>query len=236
MTQNVFRRVEKKYLMDEAAYRALMLRIRPALIPDAFFTYTICNIYYDTEDDALVRNSIEKPAYKEKLRLRSYGIPKPEDKVFLEIKKKYDGVVYKRRTEFSLKEAERYLITGEHRGRDGLILHELDYFLSFYRPVPKLYLAYDRDAYTGREDRELRITLDTSIRSRTEALQLGAGDWGRELLPSGYRLMEVKTAAALPLWLVRALNECEIYPVSFSKYGNIYKKNMQEERSVRACV
>ncbi len=236
MTQNVFRRVEKKYLMDEAAYRALMLRIRPALIPDAFFTYTICNIYYDTADDALVRSSIEKPAYKEKLRLRSYGTPRPEDRVFLEIKKKYDGVVYKRRTEFALKEAEQYVRTGEHGDSGGQILHELDYFLSFYRPVPKLYLAYDREAYTSRGDRELRITFDASIRSRTEALRLGAGDWGRELLPAGYRLMEVKTASALPLWLVRALSECKLYPVSFSKYGNIYKENIQEERSVRACV
>ena len=236
MAQNVFRRVEKKYLLNESEYRALLLRIRTELVPDAFFTYTICNIYYDTADDALVRSSIEKPAYKEKLRLRSYGTPRPEDKVFLEIKKKHDGVVYKRRTAFALKEAEHYVRTGDHGSRNGQILHELDYFLSFYRPVPKLYLAHDREAYTSREDSELRITFDTSIRSRTEALRLGAGDWGKELLPAGYRLMEVKTCAALPLWLAHALSECRIYPVSFSKYGNIYKENVLEERSVCACV
>ena len=151
MAQNVFRRVEKKYVLDDAAYRALMLRIRPQLRQDAFFSYPICNIYYDTMDDALVRISIEKPAYKEKLRLRSYGTPKPGDKVFLELKKKYCGTVYKRRAEFTLKEAERYVKTGDHGSRDGQILHELDYFLSFYHPVPKLYLAYDREAYVGQD-------------------------------------------------------------------------------------
>ena len=236
MAQNVFRRVEKKYVLDDAAYCALMLRIRPQLRQDAFFFYPICNIYYDTMDDALVRSSIEKPAYKEKLRLRSYGTPKPGDKVFLELKKKYCGTVYKRRAEFTLKEAERYVKTGDHGSRDGQILHELDYFLSFYHPVPKLYLAYDREAYVGREDNDLRITFDTSIRSRAEALRLHAGDWGKQLLPAGYRLMEVKTTASLPLWLTHALSECNIYPVSFSKYGNIYKENVLIERSVYACV
>lgn len=236
MAQNVFRRVEKKYLMDEASYRTLMLRVRSELVPDAFSTYTICNIYYDTADDALIRRSIEKPAYKEKLRLRSYGTPKPEDRVFLEIKKKYDGVVYKRRAEFALQDAERYIRTGDHGNRNSQILHELDYFLSFYHPVPKLYLAYDREAYVGLTDRALRVTFDTSIRSRAEALSLNAGDWGKELLPEGYRVMEVKTTTALPLWLVHALNGCKIYPISFSKYGNIYKVGLLEERSVRACV
>ncbi len=236
MAQNVFRRVEKKYVLDDAAYRALMLRIRPQLRQDTFFSYPICNIYYDTMDDTLVRSSIEKPAYKEKLRLRSYGTPKPEDRVFLELKKKYCGTVYKRRAEFTLREAERYVATGDHGSRDGQILNELDYFLSFYHPVPKLYLAYDREAYVGREDNDLRITFDTSIRSRTEALRLHAGDWGKHLLPAGFRLMEVKTTSALPLWLTHALSECNIYPVSFSKYGNIYKENILTERSVCACV
>ena len=236
MAQNVFRRVEKKYLMDEASYRALMMRIRPELTPDAFFTYTICNIYYDTADDTLVRSSIERPAYKEKLRLRSYGTPGPEDRVFLEIKKKCDGVVYKRRAEFAFHEAERYVRTRHYGDPKGQIIHELDYFLSFYHPAPKLYLAYDREAYAGLANRELRVTFDTSIRSRTEALYLDAGDWGKELLPAGYRLMEVKTAAALPLWFVHALSGCKLYPVSFSKYGNIYKESLREERSVHARV
>ncbi len=236
MAKNVFQRVETKYLLDDAACRALLTRIRLDITPDAFGRYTICNVYFDTPDSALVRNSIEKPVYKEKLRLRSYGTPKPDDKVFLELKKKYDGVVYKRRVSLPLRDAEQYLKTGRHEGRDGQILHELDYFLRFYAPVPKLYLAYEREAYTGRDDRELRITFDTNIRSRIGALRLSAGDWGEPLLQDGYHLLEIKAAGALPLWLTHALCALQIYPISFLKYGNIYKASISEERSVQLCV
>lgn len=218
----VFRRVEKKYLLNEEQYRALLQKIETFLVPDHYAKYTICNIYYDTDRYDLIRRSTEKPLYKEKLRLRSYGVPEPTDKAFIEIKKKYSGVVYKRRVKCTLEEAERYLNTGEKPENGGQILKEIDYFMNFYRPVPKLYLAYDREAYSGAKDPSLRITFDRNIRSRESDLTLSAGDAGKLLLEKGTCLMEIKASFAYPLWLAKALSELALYPISFSKYGKIY--------------
>lgn len=221
----VFKRVEKKYLLTEEQYRALSERLSLSMQQDQYGLHTICNIYYDTDQFELIRASIEKPQYKEKLRLRSYGIPKKEDKVFLEIKKKWKGVVYKRRVSMTLEEAEACLEHGRPLSQEGQIEREIDYFIRFHQPKPKMYIAYDREAYVGREDSTLRITFDQNIRSRTEDLQLEMGDAGKLLLERGSRLMEIKVSQAFPLWLAKALSELEIFPVSFSKYGSIYKKD-----------
>lgn len=222
----VFRRVEKKYLLSTEQYCALMEKITPFIVPDKYARYTICNIYYDTDHFDLIRRSVEKPEYKEKLRLRSYGVPNGEDKAFIEIKKKYKGVVYKRRVKCALREAEQYLRTGQKPENAGQILNEIDYFMKFYHPVPKLYLAYDREAYFAADNPELRITFDRNIRSRETELNLSAGDSGNYLLKEGQYLMEIKAAYAFPLWLVKTLSELEIYPVSFSKYGKIYTNSI----------
>ncbi len=240
MDTNVFRRIEKKYALDSATYKTLMLRIGDRLVPDAYSRYTVCNLYFDTPDWLLARRSIEQPPFKEKLRLRGYGIPAPGDRVFLELKRKVDGIVYKRRESMTLSEAEQYLKTGRHFGC-GQIWNELEYFMGLYRPVPRVYLAYDRKAYTGKEDPSLRITFDTGIRSRTEKLRLGAGDWGEPLGKDGECLMEIKAAGAMPLWLAHALSELSIYPESFSKYGCVYKdslanKTTTQERRAFICV
>ena len=132
--------------------------------------YTICNIYYDTEDNHLIRHSLSKPKYKEKLRLRGYGVPKQEDKVYLEIKKKVNGLVNKRRTKLVLSEAYEFAETRvkpEYKSyMNRQVLNEIDYILKLYKPVPKLYLAYDRKAFFGINNRDLRVTFDTNIRSR----------------------------------------------------------------------
>lgn len=222
----VFQRIEKKYLLKEEQYEKLIQRIEPYMSMDNYGKHTICNIYYDTDSFELIRESIEKPEYKEKLRLRSYGTPKMTDKVYLEIKKKYDGIVYKRRISLTLEEAVNYLEYGIRPLRDCQILREIDYFIQFYRPSTKVFLAYDRVAYFGKEDPEVRLTFDTNIRSRQEDLDLTHGDYGTYLLEKGYHLMEIKVPLAMPMWLSRALSELEIYPVSFSKYGNVYRNDI----------
>lgn len=219
---NVFRRAEKKYLLNPQQYQTLMQRIAPELEADAYGAYTICNIYFDTAHDELIRRSIDKPPYKEKLRLRSYGTPKETDTVFLELKKKWKGIVYKRRACMPLSQA-RALLAGERPEAPNQILREILYFLDFYHPVPRLFLAYDRLAYHGREDQSLRLTVDTHIRSRRQKLDLALGSQGRPLLEQEAYLLEIKTPTALPLWLTQALNALKIYPASFSKYGNVYK-------------
>lgn len=226
----VFQRVEKKYMMSYETYKLFLQQIQAYMQEDQFGLHTICNIYYDTEQDELIRASIEKPRYKEKLRLRSYGIPTSNSKVFLEIKKKYAGIVYKRRCAMTLKEAEYYLDHGIKPKEDSQILRELDYFMKFYHPIPKLYLAYDRRAYFGKDDHNIRMTVDKNIRSRTTQLQLDKGDEGELLLEEGYHLLEIKVPNAYPMWLVEILSNLKLYPVSFSKYGSIYKKSIEKEK------
>jgi SPX domain protein involved in polyphosphate accumulation len=169
-TNYVFKRVEKKYLLTANVYEDLILRLAPFIERDSYGLHTICNIYYDTERYDLIRNSIEKPKYKEKLRLRSYGIPTADSRVFLEIKKKYKGTVFKRREEMTLFETQELLENGSFPEKKSQILNEIEYFLKFYHPEPKLFLAYDREAYSGKEDSSLRITFDRNIRSRTTEL------------------------------------------------------------------
>lgn len=220
----IFQRVEKKYLLSQKMYRTFLHRISPYVTEDQYGKYIICNIYFDTDTYDLVRISNEKPVYKEKLRLRSYGIPGENDTVFLEIKKKYRGVVSKRRVALTMREARKYLKNGLRPGKgDPLawqILNEIEYFINYYRVSPKIYLAYDRQAFCGNS---LRITFDSNIRSRDYDLDLSMGDYGVPLLDDDSCLMEIKALAAFPVWLARILSEMEIFPISFSKYGNVYK-------------
>jgi SPX domain protein involved in polyphosphate accumulation len=168
--------VEKKYLLTKEQYNQLLNRIEPFMLRDKYGLHTICNIYYDTDNYDLIRISSERPIYKEKLRLRSYGIPSEEDTVFLEIKKKYKGTVYKRRISLRLKDAVNYLEHGIKPCCDNQILHEIDYFIDYYKPSGKVFIAYDRTAFYGREDASIRITFDQNIRSRTYDLDLSKGD------------------------------------------------------------
>ncbi|MDE7297294.1 MAG: polyphosphate polymerase domain-containing protein [Lachnospiraceae bacterium] len=227
----VFQRIEKKYMLSQEQYEGILEEIAPYMAVDEYGLSKICNIYFDTETDELVRSSNEKPLYKEKFRLRSYGIPGQEDRVYLEIKRKYNGIVYKRRISLTLREAEDYLLRGVRPEKDSQILREIDYFLKFYQPKPKLYLAYDRTAWYGRQDGEFRMTFDSNIRSRRDHLSLGFGDEAELLYDYAYQLLEIKAAGAYPLWLTRALTRLGIYPVSFSKYGTIYQKE-QAERAI----
>lgn len=221
--KEVFERCEKKYLLSETQYQALMRQLTEHMKTDRYSVHTIGNIYYDTDDFAIIRASIEKPLYKEKLRLRCYGVPKPDTTVFLELKKKFKGIVYKRRAEMTLAQGQRYLKTGEKPAGSGQILNEIDWFLKRYRPGPKVYIAYDRLALFGKEDPELRVTFDRNIRFRDDALDLAKGPWGTPLLESGQVLMEIKLCGAMPLWLANALSELKLFPVTYSKYGVCYK-------------
>lgn len=226
--QNYFKRYEKKYLIDEKQYRDLIALIYCKLEYDRYKKYKICNIYFDTPQFDLIRESIEKPIYKEKLRLRSYGTPDLEDFVFLEIKKKFDGIVYKRRISLPYRQAVDYCINGNLPEQRNQITNEIDWLLSKYQLYPMLYLSYDRLAMRGIEEPELRITFDSNIIWRVNQLDMSKGDFGNVKMPSGQYIMEIKTGGSMPLWLSRALNELAIYPKSFSKYGTIYKEDLFE--------
>ena len=234
MAIEVFNRSEIKYLLTDEMYRKIRPILEDYMEVDAFSRngefYTICNIYYDTDQNDLIRKSIDKPAYKEKLRLRSYGVVRQGDKVYLEIKKKFSGKVNKRRTSMKLEEAYHYMRTREkpvaknYMGRQ--VFREIDYIMNRYPLKPKLYLSYDRNAYFGQEDSGFRVTFDTNILTRREDLGLEMGIYGERLLPQDVWIMEAKAEHALPLWFARMLSEFMIYPASFSKYGKEYQKSV----------
>lgn len=230
-TGMVFSRNEKKYMLNTGQYENMMRAIESYIMPDEYHRYTISNIYYDTGCYGLIANSMQKPKYKEKLRLRSYGVPKADSAVFVEIKKKVCGTVFKRRAQLPLVQAERYLNEGGPLPANSQILREIDYFLSQNKVEPKLYLAYDREAYSATDDPSLRLTFDTGIRSRGYALSLADGDYGEPLYPGGYHLLEIKTGPAIPIWLTQILTGNGIFPISFSKYGKVYTKNFAKEAS-----
>ncbi|MBR6667478.1 MAG: polyphosphate polymerase domain-containing protein [Clostridia bacterium] len=220
-----FRRVEKKYRLTPAQKDALLALIGPRLTPDAHGRNTICSLYLDTPDHLIIRNSIIARTYKEKLRLRSYGTPTMDDLVFLEIKKKFKRVVYKRRERMTLREAMAYIEHGE-KPCDSQIMREIDYAMHFYRsPKPMMLIAYEREAYFDAENPDLRITFDTNVRARDTDCRLENGSHGEYLLPEDVILMEIKTGGAMPVWLAGALSQCGILPGRFSKYGTAYLRN-----------
>lgn len=221
----IFRRVEKKYRLSPAQKDALLSLIGPHLTPDVHGRNTICSLYLDTPDHLIIRNSIIARAYKEKLRLRSYGTPTMDDHVFLEIKKKFKGVVYKRREVMTLREAMAYIEHGE-KPCDSQIMREIDYAMHFYRqPTPRMLIAYEREAYFDNANPDLRITFDTDIRARAADCRLEHGSHGDYLLPEDVIMMEIKTGGAMPVWLAKALSQCGIVPGRFSKYGTAYMRN-----------
>ena len=220
-----FRRVEKKYRLNPAQKDALLSLIGPHLTPDAHGRNTICSLYLDTLDHLIIRNSIIARVYKEQLRRRSYGTPTLDDHVFLEIKKKFKGVVYKRREVMTLREAMAYIEQGT-KPCDTQIMREIDYAMRFYRqPKPMMLIAYEREAYFDAENPDLRITFDTDVRARDTDCRLENGSHGDYLLPEDAILMEIKTGGAMPVWLAQALSTCGILPGKFSKYGTAYLRN-----------
>ena len=221
----IFRRVEKKYRLTPPQKAALLDLISSHLTPDAHGWNTICSLYLDTPDHLIIRNSIIARTYKEKLRLRSYGTPTMDDLVFLEIKKKFKRVVYKRRERMTLREAMAYIEHGE-KPCDSQIMREIDYAMHFYRsPKPMMLIAYEREAYFDAENPDLRITFDTNVRARDTDCRLENGSHGEYLLPEDVILMEIKTGGAMPVWLAGALSQCGILPGRFSKYGTAYLRN-----------
>lgn len=245
MTINAFERQEIKFLLDEARFQAVLPALSPHLRLDRHCEqgqeYSVHNIYYDTADSRVIRRSLEKPYFKEKLRLRSYGAPATsESPVFLELKRKVGSRVSKRRTQLSLAQAGLFLEQGIMPAGAPYItrqvLNEIAVFQSRYPVQPAVYIGYRRIALAGSKDPDLRITFDHHIISRRQELHLGPGRPGRELLPSGQYLMEIKARYSLPVWLARILAQNRIYPASYSKYGQEYKLYMAEQTSRRELL
>lgn len=231
--QDTFKRFEIKYLLNREQKKNLSAVMKQHMTLDEYGRTTICNVYYDTPDSILIRRSLDKPVYKEKLRVRSYGIAKKDGRVFIELKKKYKSVVYKRRISTTQAEAVNYLEHGIKLKECSQITSEIDYFIKYYKNlIPAVYLSYEREAFYGNDDRNLRITFDENILFRTDNISLCERPYGSPVLDENQTLVEIKITSAMPLWLAHALSDNGIYPVSFSKYGRAYMKMQQNNEEL----
>ena len=232
----IFERVEKKYRITVEQASTLVDAIKDKLIPDSHGISTICSLYLDTPNHLLIRNSIDAKAYKEKLRIRSYGTPTIDDKVFLEIKKKLKGIVYKRRVALPLWQVQEYINSG-NPPIASQVMSEIDYAMNFYKhPKPSMLIAYEREAFFVKDDPNVRITFDTGIRFREKNLFLESGTEGTHILPDDAVIMEIKTAGAMPMWLSSVLNSAGIFPSSFSKYGTAYFQTLTNSKGEQTDV
>lgn len=227
--KNTFKRYEKKYMITEEQYKKIMEQLKYYVIKDEFGSYTVCNLYFDTDSYEIIRRSIDRPIYKEKLRVRSYGVPDENDIIFLELKKKYKKEVFKRRILLTVKEFEDYIYRGIHPNESTQILSEIDYYMNMYNPYPRIFIACEREALKGKDDESLRITFDKNIRFREHSLSLLKGTEGTPIIDEDTYLMEIKAEGSMPLWLSHLLNSMNIYPQSFSKYGYCYKNYLNLE-------
>ena len=218
-----FKRYELKYKLTLDQKERLLKIMDDFMELDQYKRTTICNIYYDTEDFRLIRNSIEKPIYKEKLRVRSYGKARESSKVFVELKKKYDSVVYKRRITMGNQAAEMWLTSDENCPVDSQIAQEIEFFRHHYKGIrPQVFLSYEREAYYMKDGSDFRVTFDENIMARRDRLSLTEEAGGTSLLPDGYTLMELKISKGMPLWMADFLAKEKIYKTSYSKYGTYY--------------
>ena len=220
--QTVFKRYELKYMLTHSQKENILEAMQGHMEPDQYGRTTIRNIYFDTENYRIIRRSMEKPAYKEKIRIRSYGQATDDSAVFVELKKKYEDVVYKRRIPLSQQDAMTWICRGTKCPVDTQISREIDYFIGFYGKLkPVVFLSYEREAYYDRTG-DFRVTFDENILCRQTDVNLCLPAYGTPILPEGKVLMELKCTGGIPLWMAKILSRERIYKTTFSKYGIAY--------------
>ena len=222
--QTVFQRYELKFILTCDQKKKVLQAMAPYMALDKYGLTTIRNIYFDTDNYRLVRHSIEKPVYKEKLRIRSYSQADPISPVFVELKKKYESIVYKRRLSLPEAQAMDWVNGGLHYQKETQISDEIDYFITYYQTLhPVVFLSYEREAYYSLCGDDFRITFDDTILCRQEDLSLTSDVWGTSILEDGMVLMEIKCSGGIPLWMTRFLSDEHLYKTSYSKYGTAYQ-------------
>ena len=223
--QTVFKRYELKYMLTPIQMENILEAMSPHMQLDKYGRTTIRNIYFDTDNYRLIRRSIEKPAYKEKLRIRSYSRASADGTVFVELKKKYQKVVYKRRLPLCEADAMSWVCRESPCPVNTQISREIDYFIDFYGKLkPSVFLSYEREAYYDKGGGDFRVTFDDNILCRQTDVNLCSTTYGSPILPEGKVLMELKCSGGIPLWMVEVLSRERIYKTSFSKYGTAYEK------------
>jgi len=235
--QNIFRRREKKYLITSEQGAVLQKLASRYTEIDQQGEYLIRDLYYDTDNWDIICKSTEKPSYKEKLRLRLYGEYNSESQGFLEMKRKLNDIVYKRRIAFPVGELKNRRVSEIVSADGSQISREINYFLQINPVSEKIHIAYKRTAYNGIEGNGLRITFDRDIAFHLYSLNDGCfgennADSGYQILEKTQMLMEIKTTGAIPLWLTGILSENNVFPISFSKFGVCYARHISKWQSL----
>ena len=226
----VMKRYEMKYLLTPEQTQYFKKSVEGHMQIDKFGLTSIASLYYDTPNYRLIRTSIEKPPFKEKIRLRSYGIATDSSPVFLELKRKAYGIVYKRRVQSTLPLVKKFFDGDGDICAGGQINREITTFRDYYETlVPACLIIYDRVAYFE-PGGDLRLTIDHCPRYRYDDLVLTKDMQGTPLLPEGSTILEVKVQQAVPLWLSEILTRGRIYKGSFSKYGEAYRQQLLKMR------
>lgn len=234
--QDVFKRYELKYVITKEQKEKLLKTMELYMGLDKYGRTIIRNIYFDTDTYRLARRSIERPTYKEKLRIRSYQQADPGSLVFIELKKKYQSVVYKRRISMYEKDAMNWVCDGVSCKTNTQIASEIEYFLHYYENLrPVVFLSYEREAFYSKSGEDFRVTFDENILCREEEVSLESDIWGESLLKDGMVLMEIKTPRGIPMWMIHVLSEEHIYKTSFSKYGTAYEKMIYPKFHEKKC-
>ena len=234
--QMTFKRYELKYLLNKKEKEEILLAMKPHMKLDDYGRTVIRNIYFDTENFRLIRRSLEKPVYKEKLRIRSYKPVQITDPVFVEIKKKYKSVVYKRRLLLPEKTVLESFRTGAPLPVCSQIGHEIQYFREYYKNLqPSVFLSYEREAFYSLDGSDFRVTFDENILYRRNDISLGSEIYGHPLLGKQQTLMEIKTSGGIPLWMSETLTKHHLYKTSFSKYGSAYQRMMEAAMQGEYC-
>jgi hypothetical protein len=223
-----FQRYEQKYLLNGFQYHAVLSIMDGFACPDEYGQSTVYSIYYDNDNFEIAGKVSVKSVYKEKLRLRSYGIPRAGDTVYLELKKKINGLSYKQRIPLPFTGTAHYFDFKPANVHHNYILNEIQWFLHSYNPFPQFMISYDRLAFRGLENSALRITFDSNIRCGTAGLDFSQSPRGTLLLDNDTRLMEIKVDTSIPLSLSGHLADLNIFPVSFSKYRKAYEILLNE--------
>lgn len=222
--QTIFKRYEFKYMINTEQKAKILDAMSPYMQPDKYGRVTVRNIYFDTDNYLLIRRSIDKPVYKEKLRIRTYSKAESDSKVFVELKKKYKSVVYKRRVAMPQNESMNWVCGKASCSKQTQITNEIDYFINLYKTLrPAVFLSYEREAYESLDGSDFRVTFDDTILCRQNDFSLTSEVYGTPILEGGMSIMEIKCSGGIPLWMTEALTRERIFKTSFSKYGTAYK-------------
>jgi len=229
--ENIFIRDERKYLISSSKGAVLQALLNKHMEIDHSGEYLVQNIYFDNENWDVIRESMEKPFYKEKLRLRYYNQFNSASTGYLELKKKFDGIVYKRRIAFALNKIKTGSVCEIVLEDNSQISREIGYFIQNKSVSEKIHVAYKRIAFNGIEEKDFRVTFDRDVNFhivRPDTAFSGRpcfnfhSDYSRQVLNQNQIIMEIKAAGAVPLWFSKTLSELKIFPASFSKVGICY--------------